>query len=112
MKRTSSGFEGLVSLNSVPRKEDEDGRGRARGRVASDIFGGGSAIGPPTSASASSLADPETAERIRKQPSGPGSGERDHQGVRDPAVCAEAMAAAAPVAAGEDGLRRQPGTGK
>uniref|UniRef100_A0A8D1RTV8 Rab GTPase-binding effector protein 2 n=1 Tax=Sus scrofa TaxID=9823 RepID=A0A8D1RTV8_PIG len=54
--------------------------------------------------------DPETAERIRKQPRGPGSCERRHQAVREPAVCAEAMAAAAPAAAGEDGRRRQPGT--
>lgn len=54
--------------------------------------------------------DPETAERIRKQPSGPGSGERRHQRVREPAVCAEAMAAAAaPAVAGEEGRRRQPG---
>nr|XP_020765247.1 rab GTPase-binding effector protein 2 [Odocoileus virginianus texanus] len=54
-------------------------------------------------------ADPETAERIRKQPRRPGSGESRHQGVREPAVCAEAMAAAAPAAAGEDGRRRLPG---
>ena len=56
-------------------------------------------------------ADPETAERIRKQPRRPGSGERRHQGVREPAVCAEAMAAAAPAAAGEDGRRWLPGAG-
>lgn len=57
-------------------------------------------------------ADPETAERIRKQPRGPGRGEHRHQGVLEPAVCAEAMAAAVPAAAGEDGRRRRPGAGK
>lgn len=65
---------------------------------------------PPNSGlSLEPRADPETAERIRKQPRRPGSGERRHQGVREPAVCAEAMAAAAPAAAGEDGRRRLPG---
>ncbi|XP_045704794.1 rab GTPase-binding effector protein 2 isoform X2 [Phyllostomus hastatus] len=97
--RTSSGFEGLVSsLNSAT----QEGRRRRAGPGPASLR--------ISSVSASSPADPETAERIRKQPSAPGSGERGHQGVRDPAVCAEAMAAAGPAAAGEDGLGRQPAT--
>ncbi|KAK2488543.1 hypothetical protein MC885_000862, partial [Smutsia gigantea] len=52
---------------------------------------------------------PETAERIRKQPRGPGSGERLLRRPRGPAVSAEAMAAAAQAAAGENGGRRLPG---
>ncbi|XP_027952727.1 LOW QUALITY PROTEIN: rab GTPase-binding effector protein 2-like [Eumetopias jubatus] len=100
------------SRTALPRKEGGEGRGRARGRARTRTrkssararqsvpnFGRGLEPG----------AGPETAERIRKQPRGPGRGERRHQGVLEPAVCAEAMAAAAPAAAGEDGRRRRPG---
>uniref|UniRef100_A0A8D1NG14 Rab GTPase-binding effector protein 2 n=2 Tax=Sus scrofa TaxID=9823 RepID=A0A8D1NG14_PIG len=96
------------------RKESEKGRGL--GPLSgfgfdSEIFGRGSPFPPPNSGLClEPRTDPETAERIRKQPRGPGSCERRHQAVREPAVCAEAMAAAAPAAAGEDGRRRQPGT--
>ncbi|XP_060028984.1 rab GTPase-binding effector protein 2 isoform X4 [Erinaceus europaeus] len=81
------------------------GPGRAAAGVHSGIFGPRSAA--LLLSGLESRAGPETAERIRKQPSGPGSGERRHRGVREPAVCVEAMAAAAPEAV--DGGRRRPG---
>ncbi|XP_036158959.1 rab GTPase-binding effector protein 2 isoform X3 [Myotis myotis] len=110
MKRTW-GLGEPVPGRARPRKEGEAGRGPGpRPGIHTVVFGRRSAIPAPPPVSASSWADPETAERIRKQPRGPGSGELGHLGVWDPAVCAEAMAAAAPAAAGEDGGRRRPGT--
>uniref|UniRef100_A0A8D1L9C7 Rab GTPase-binding effector protein 2 n=1 Tax=Sus scrofa TaxID=9823 RepID=A0A8D1L9C7_PIG len=94
------------------RKESEKGRGGRCPASASTRKSSAEARHPPPNSGLclEPRTDPETAERIRKQPRGPGSCERRHQAVREPAVCAEAMAAAAPAAAGEDGRRRQPGT--
>lgn len=100
------GLKDWYPRTALGRKEGGEGGAWC---VDSEIFGRDSAILPQLRPPASGRADPETAERIRKQPRGPGSGERRHQGVRYPAVCAEAMAAAAPAAAGEDGRRLRPG---
>lgn len=115
-ERTSSGFEGQVSFfNSAAQEREREGAGpgaAVRLRLRLGNLRPRLAIPPPNSGLClEPRTDPETAERIRKQPRGPGSCERRHQAVREPAVCAEAMAAAAPAAAGEDGRRRQPGTG-
>ncbi|XP_026371466.2 rab GTPase-binding effector protein 2 [Ursus arctos] len=99
------------SRTALPRKEGGEGRG-ARGRARTRTRKSSARARQSVPSSGLGLepgADPETAERIRKQPRGPGRGERRHQGVLEPAVCAEAMAAAAPAAAGEDGRRRRPG---